>query len=130
MKIIEKTKYYAYFFTRQDISPEQQIVQTAHVALKLGAESQKAIDVDAGVEYVPHRGMDIDPDNTYFTVIGVRNLEALLGVYEILTKFDYRFEVFVEPDMNSEITAIGVYPIAEYNRGPLLAFNWLKISKG
>jgi len=106
-------KKYVYFFTRQDISPEQQLVQTSHVALKLG------------VEY----GSVINPDNTYFTVIGVRNREALEAVAEILIKFNFRFEVFSEPDLNDEITSIATTPIDEDNRGALLAFNLLKFGR-
>lgn len=106
-------KYYSYFFTRQDISPEQQLVQTAHVALKLGTKSAIAID----------------PDNTYFSVVGVRNLWALEAVQTILDHFNFKYEVFNEPDIKGEMTAIAVYPVMEIDRGPLLAFNLLKIDK-
>ena len=34
-------RHYAYFFTRQDISPEYQVVQTAHAAFQLGVNSQR-----------------------------------------------------------------------------------------
>lgn len=105
------TKYYSYFFTRQDLIPEQQIVQTAHAALKMGVKTDKKID----------------PDSTYFTVVGVRNLDALNAVIEILDKFEYKYEVFYEPDLEGTATSIALHPIPEYNRGPLLAFNLLKI---
>lgn len=104
-------KRYAYFFTRQDIFKEYQLVQTAHVAMKLGAMMSK----------------DEDPDNTYFTCVGVRNLEALEAVQDILEKFGFKYEFFVEPDLNEgEVTAIAVHPINEDERGVLLAFNLLK----
>lgn len=125
---VEKTKYYAYFFTRQDLSYEQQLVQTAHVALKLGFNASNCV-YDEATDEVPFRGKDLDPSGTYFTVVGVRNLEALEGVARILDKFEYAYEVFREPDMNDDITAIAVYPVAEYNRGPLLAFNLLRMTK-
>jgi hypothetical protein len=105
------TKRYAYFFTRQDIFKEYQLVQTAHVAYKLGSKM----------------GKDADPDNTYFTCVGVRNLEALNAVAKILDQFSICYEVFIEPDLNSgEMTAIAVYPIDEDKRDILLAFNLLK----
>lgn len=103
-------KRYVYFFTRQDIFKEYQLVQTAHVALKLGA-SVKFKD---------------DPDNTYFTCVGVRNRDALLAVEEILQKFGFEYESFVEPDLNNEVTALAVYPVDEDKRGVLLAFTLLK----
>ena len=102
---------YVYFFTRQDISPEQQVVQTAHVALKLGCVF----------------GADIKPDETYFTVVGVRNQEALLAAMRILIAFEFPFTDFVEPDMGGELTSIATTPIDEDKRGPLLAFNLLTI---
>jgi len=104
-------KRYLYTFTRQDISNEYQLVQTAHVAYKLGCRM----------------GKNVDPDNTYFTCVGVRNLEALKAVAKILDEFNYHYERFIEPDLNSgEMTAIAVYPIDEDKRDILLAFNLLK----
>ena len=105
------TKRYLYTFTRQDIFKEYQLVQTAHVAYKLGSKM----------------GKDADPDNTYFTCVGVRNLEALNAVAKILDQFNIYYERFIEPDLNNgEMTAIAVYPIDEDKRDILLAFNLLK----
>jgi hypothetical protein len=117
--------YYSYFFTRQDISPEQQLVQTAHVALKLGVNSTKPLD--KGVEFTVPYENDINPDETYFTCIGVRNAAGLYAVMQILEKFGFRYEVFYEPDIGNEPTAIAVYPISELMKGPLEAFNLLKM---
>ena len=109
-------KRYAYFFTRQDIFREYQLVQTAHVAMKLGARL----------------GKGEDPDNTYFTCVGVRNLEALMAVETILQHFKLPYEIFNEPDMANEdyptgqFTAIAVHPVDEDKRDILLAFNLLK----
>jgi len=104
-------KRYVYTFTRQDIFKEYQLVQTAHATLKLGFKL----------------GEQEDPDNTYFTCVGVRNLEALEAVAEILKKFGFSYEKFFEPDLNGgEYTALAVYPIDEDKRGVLLAFNLLK----
>lgn len=111
---LSPTKYYSYFFTRQDISPEQQIVQTAHAALKLGVNSHEITS-------------KIDPDQTYFTLVGVRNIEALDAVIDILNTYKFKYEVFFEPDLGDTPTSVALYPIAEYNRGPLMAFNLLKI---
>lgn len=107
-------KAYVYIFTRQDISPEQQLVQSSHVALKLGFYAANDDSIM------------MDPDNTYFTCVGVRNERALGAVGDILDDYDFGYECFIESDMNDEITSIATYPIHEDNRGPLLAFNWLK----
>jgi len=105
------TKKYAYFFTRQDIFKEYQLVQTSHVAYKLGSVL----------------GQSADPDNTYFTCVGVRNADALAAVETILLKFGIKYEHFLEPDLNGgEYTAIAVHPIDEDKRDILLAFNLLK----
>ena len=107
------TKRYAYFFTRQDIFKEYQLVQTAHVAMKLG--------------YALGSDVTVDPDNTYFTCVGVRNLEALVAVEKILYEFGFKYEHFIEPDLNGgEMTAIVVHPVDEDKRDILLAFNLLK----
>ena len=109
-------KRYVYTFTRQDIFKEYQLVQSSHVAYKLGSVLDK----------------DEDPDNTYFTCIGVRNLEALMAVEKILQTFDFKYEIFNEPDLMNEdyptgqFTAIAVHPVDEEDRGVLLAFNLLK----
>jgi hypothetical protein len=126
-------KHFAYFFTRQDMSPEQQIVQTAHAAFQLGVHSQRVFDnkTAAGDGFVPCQfNEDVRPEETYFTLIGVRDLGALEAVERILKKFGYRYEMFYEPDLkNGEFTSIAVYPISEFHRDVLMAFNLLKITK-
>ena len=107
-------KHYSYFFTRQDISPEQQLVQTAHSALCLGVRAKE-------------EGVKIEPDTLNFVVVGVRDLAGLLAVQEILEKFDFDYEIFRESHFNDEPTSIAVYPVSEYARGILRAFNTLKL---
>ena len=107
-------KKYVYFFTRQDIFKEYQLVQTAHAAMKLGYMAAS-------------RDIEIDPDNTYFTCIGVRNKDALDAIQKILNVFAFDYEIFHEPDLNDgEITSVAVYPVDEDKRDVLLAFNLLK----
>ena len=120
-------RHYAYFFTRQDISPEYQVVQTAHAAFQLGVNSQRWKAKPPENQQVMD---DVFAEETYFTVVGVRNMAALNAVEMILEKFDIQYEMFFEPDLNGgEYTSIAVYPIAEDKKGPLDAFNLLKIDK-
>jgi len=103
-------RHYSYFFTRQDISPEYQLVQTAHAALKLGATLKP--------EQV--KGL-------YFTCCGVANLDELYMIQDFLDNQGYQYIAFREPDIGNELTSIAVEPIAENKRGvlrnfPLLTF--------
>lgn len=111
-------KKYVYIFVRQDISFEQQAVQAAHVTFKLGAFMERYKDLTNWE----------DPDETYFTLVGVRNEEALSAITSILDKFGFKFESFYEPDLPG-VTAVAAYPIDEDKRGPLLAFNLLKMGR-
>jgi hypothetical protein len=89
-------RHYSYFFTRQDISPEYQLVQTAHAALELGAT--------------------LTPEqvkNLHFTCIGVADGEELAQVEGVLKTLGLRYIAFREPDFANRITSIAVEPIAE-----------------
>lgn len=127
-------KHYAYFFTRQDMSPEQQIVQTAHAAYVLGVMSQR-VDMEKlnskTTDYVEAQfNEQVDPHTTNFTVIGVRDRTALEAVEDILAEFGFRYEKFFEPDhKDGEYTAIGVYAVPENRRHVLMAFNLLQLPK-
>lgn len=104
-------RYYSYFFTRQDIYPEYQLVQTAHAALELGSTLKP--------EQVK---------NLHFTCIGVADDEELKQVEHLLNTLGHRYIAFREPDFGNKITSIAVEPIAENKRGvlrsyPLLTFN-------
>jgi hypothetical protein len=91
------------------MSPEQQLVQTAHAALKLGTQLSS----------------QANPDETYFTVIGVRDELAIAAVMKLLETFNFPYERFYEPDLPG-ITCIATYPIDEDKRDVLFAFNLLK----
>ena len=134
---VNEEKFYTYIFTRQDLSIEQQMVQTAHATLKLGnimgQTKERFADLDAepnSAASIAHRrpfSYTVSPDETYFTLVGVRNLDALAGVIEILNAFDFSYVIFHEPDINNgEATSVAVFPIPESKKGPLRAFNLLK----
>lgn len=115
---------YVYFFTRQDLSPEQQLVQTAHVAYTAG---YNLCNEHRDSMVLPP--LNEQPEQTYFTVVGVRNEEALMAVQTILEQFDFEYSSFTEPDIGNQITSIATRPIPADQRGPLLAFNLLRIGK-
>jgi hypothetical protein len=106
-------KEYIYIFTRQDMSPEQQLVQSAHATLVLG-----------------HKLKDRkDASQFYFTVIGVPNLMALAHVMQDLEKMDRQFITFYEPDQGNTLTSIATYPIPEAERGRLKDYKLLRFTK-
>lgn len=106
-------KQYVYFFTRQDISKEQQLVQTAHVAFTHSLNFKDNI---------------VDPNQVHFVVIGVRDLEALNAITEILDRFGFLYSYFCESDLNNELTSIAIMPIFEDDLDISIfkAFNLLK----
>lgn len=104
---------YSYFFTRQDIFEEYQLVQTAHAALELGSKLK------------PEEVKDL-----HFTCCGVADLRELENVERVLESLKIPFVVFREPDIGNEKTSIGVYPIEEHKRGILRSYNLLRFSRG
>lgn len=104
---------YIYIFTRQDMSPEQQLVQSAHATLVLGNKLRSRKDVS----------------NVYFTVIGVPNLLELGHVMQDLTKQKKGFITFYEPDQGNTLTSIATYPIPADERGKLKDYKLLRFSK-
>lgn len=103
---------YSYFFTRQDIFEEYQLVQTSHAALELGA-------CIAATEPESIKGL-------HFTCCGVDNLYQLEEVEKVLNKMKVPYVVFREPDFGNQKTAIGVYPLEEHKRGLLRGYSLLR----
>ena len=90
-------KHYVYIFVRQDISHEQQLVQSSHVALLLGSRLGRKIQNKYNV------------DDLYFAIIGVPHLKDFVQVQQDLGELPY--ELFYEPDIGNQLTAIATYPI-------------------
>lgn len=111
-------RHYTYIFVRQDLPLAQQTVQAAHAAMQMGFHMNGYEGIKQ--EYSP-------PEITNFVLIGVRNEEALEAVASILSAFKYDYETFIESYPKDNATAIATYPIKEHERGPLKAFNLLKV---
>lgn len=105
-------RHYSYFFTRQDIFEEYQLVQTAHAALELGRNLTK------------EQAKDL-----HFTCCGVRDMNELESVERVLQAIKVPYVVFREPDIGNQKTSIGVYPIEEHKRGILRNYNLLRFEK-
>lgn len=100
---------YVYIFVRQDISPEYQAVQAAHVALRAGYSFKN-------MEMNNQRMADL-----YFTLVGVPNLDALTKVCEARKDAI----AFYEPDINDQLTAVAYRPVRAKDRGKLLTYKRL-----
>lgn len=93
---------YMYLFTRKDLSPQQQIIQTAHSAHIIGKNQE--------CDSVPNA-----------VLIGAKNEVDLMAIKEYLEYFDIAHEIFYEPDVDQH-TAIATYPLEGKQRIPLRKF--------
>ncbi len=112
LKPFDFDRVYTYVFVRQDLTPEYQLVQAAHATMVLGKNLAE------------HH----NPNETYFTVIGVENLRALEDVMDHVDSHGFEYEKFIEPDIGHEATAIAVHPIHWMARRPLKDYNLLTFS--
>lgn len=110
---VRYTRQYVYIFVRQDISPEYQLVQAAHVAAMMGHRQGQAGRL---AEHF---------DQLYFTVIGVPTELALMKAEEELKQRGVTAYVFREPDIGNQITAVASSPIIMNDRKGLLAYKRL-----
>lgn len=104
---------YMFFFVRQDLSPEQQLVQTAHVALVAG---QRMFSPEANTREI------------YFCVIGVENQEELVRAADLLNDHGISLQGFREPDLGNSLTAICSAPILRHKKGFLSHYKTLKFA--
>lgn len=104
---------YVYTFVRQDISPEYQLVQAAHATYKAGWFNNAF-------------GESQDPSKLYFTVVGVEDRYGLNDVQNHLKERGIGYQVFWEPDMENQPTAITTDPIPIKMRGDLLEYKLLR----
>jgi len=94
---------YMYLFTRRDLSPQQQIIQTSHITHIIGKKQE--------CDSVPNA-----------VLIGAKNEGDLMAIKEYLEYFDIAHEIFYEPDI-SQHTAIATYPLQGEQRTPLRKFD-------
>ncbi len=92
-------KPYMYIAIRQDLSPSQQIVQSAHAA------------IEASKRY--HLSSNIHPS---VIVLRVKNEKALDKFKEYVHTTNLPHEEFREPARNNEITSVAVYPVYDEQR--------------
>lgn len=99
---------YVYLFVRGDLSPPQQIVQTAHAVDEL------------------NKNMEEITDKTNFMVLfGVKDEDDLFKASAHLEQHDIGYHMFFEPDIGS-YTAIATEPLIGSERQKLSKFQTMK----
>ncbi len=110
---------YVYIFVRQDLNSEYQLVQAAHAAYVGGFNL--ALSHQTQEDFTP-------PSETYFTVIGVPDLESLNEARGLVERKGYNAFTFTEPDIGNQVTAFITSPIPAKDRGELLGYNLLRFN--
>ena len=106
-----KRRKYVYYFTIQDqLDTVHQGVQAAHAMFALGYELAKL-------------GIDVNPYDTYFQWIGVKNQVELLN---IINKHQNTKHVkFIEPDIGNVLTSAAFFPVYADKRRQFLDYQLL-----
>lgn len=104
-------RYYCYVFLDiESVSPEQLIVQSAHVTMVVGKNMPD----------------NLDPHNIFYQIVELPNgmtHDDLVKKYK-----NFKFHQFVEPDMGNRVVASAIEPILWCKRQPLRKFPLVKIS--
>lgn len=95
---LPETKYYTYIFVRTDLSQEQQVVQSAHVALELG--------------YI-FGAIGVNPNDLNFVVCSAKDEFELKEFEDFFNMYHVETTSFIEPDQNNTVTAFATFPIKE-----------------
>jgi len=104
-------RQYVYIFVRQDISPEYQLVQSAHAAAKMGNKTPNG-----------------NFDELYFACIGVPDIKGLKVAMDDVHSLGAITYPFYEPDIGNELTAVASSPIYAADRKRLLSYKKLRFS--
>lgn len=117
-------EHHAFFIVRQDIIPEQQLVQVGHAALKLG--------FSLGFQAAYHRFSDdseeplVDPNELNFVVCGVKSKEEVEGAANYIYSCGHSIHKFYEPDIGDEVTAVASGPVKSHKRSFMKRYKRLR----
>lgn len=101
-------KYVYYFTSKEDLTPEQMAVQSAHVTLVTGHALGKT---------------NIDPHGIYFQWIGVETEKDLKKVAQ---SHSHERRYFHEPDIGNKLTSIAFHPVLWNKRQEFLEYPLMK----
>lgn len=87
--------FYTFIFVRQDLSREQQVVQSNHATLVLGSKL-----------------IDYDPTKLNFVLCGAKDLHEIEQIKASVNWNGIETVEFTETDLNNEVTAIASFPMS------------------
>lgn len=94
---------YMYLFVREDLSHPVQLVQLSHAVDMINTR---------------HNSGDIN----HMVLCEARHEEHLTAIAEHLDQHEIDYEIFCEPDLNNQYTAIATKPLKGTEREPLKKF--------
>ena len=86
--------------TRRDLSPGSQAVQAAHAAIEFQYE-------------FPEVAKEWNTNSKYLVFLSTQDEQSLKSFIERAKQKNIKYSIFVEPDMNDEITAVALEPTQE-----------------
>lgn len=107
---MDKNNKYLYILIRQDLSQEQMIVQSSHLAWEVSKK----------------HSLDFHP---CFVVIGVKNEESLNMEFYKLRDKNIDLQCFREPMFDNTLTAIGFLSESSEQRKMMKKYQLLKLGK-
>lgn len=120
LKIMGKQlgEYHTFIIVRQDISPEQQMVQFGHAVATMAYEMgrEHGIDEDIKEHLETKFPEDVRVHELNFVVCGVKNKEQVEGAAEYIHSCGYTIHKFFESDLDNELTAVASGPIQSHKR--------------
>lgn len=130
LKIMGKElgEYHTFIVVRQDISPEQQMVQFGHAVATMAYDVGKEHSMDE--ESKEHLELkfpeDVRVHELNFVVCGVKNKEEVEGAAEYIHSCGYTVHKFYESDLNNELTAVASGPVPSHRRHFMRRYKLLK----
>lgn len=89
--------------TREDLSPSQQAVQSAHAAIDFCFNH-------------PQRAGPWFKESNYLILLSVKNESELLLLIEECRKKQLKYSRFIEPDLGNQVTAVAIEPSPKTKR--------------
>lgn len=99
--IAEKRKMYV--IVRSDLPPGLRAAQAAHAVAEMCLRHTAA------------NGWHKDPDGNYLIILEVPNEKALLDFFGVVKSWDITREMFREPDLRFDATALAALPMPNQN---------------
>lgn len=111
------SRHYVYIFVRQDIIPEQQAVQAAHVTMVAGERM-------SGKRF---NNKPFNPSSTHFVLIGVPDEAGVVEASRLSDLGGIPNHLFYEEDMGNQVTAMCTDVVTHDKRATFREYGLLKM---